>query len=77
MPALMEAYKLSSRASHVGFDWPEMEGLFAKLEEETLELREELKSVPALCLQRSIGREGNCRVGKAEGPAGTARASGR
>lgn len=43
MPALMEAYKLSSRAAHVGFDWPEMEGLFEKLAEETSELREELK----------------------------------
>src|SRR5882762_5724550 len=32
MPALMEAYKLSSRAAHVGFDSPEIEGLFAKLE---------------------------------------------
>jgi ATP diphosphatase len=48
MPALMEAYKLSSRAAHVGFDWPEIEGLFAKLEEETEELREELKAVPTL-----------------------------
>jgi nucleoside triphosphate diphosphatase len=48
MPALMEAYKLSSRAAHVGFDWPELEGLFAKLEEETVELREELKALPAL-----------------------------
>jgi ATP diphosphatase len=48
MPALMEAYKLSSRAAHVGFDWPEIEGLFAKLEEETAELREELKAVPML-----------------------------
>jgi nucleoside triphosphate diphosphatase len=46
VPALMEAYKLSSRAAHVGFDWPEIEGLFAKLEEETVELREELKAVP-------------------------------
>jgi MazG family protein len=46
MPALMEAYKLSSRAARVGFDWPEIEGLFAKLEEETTELREELKAVP-------------------------------
>jgi ATP diphosphatase len=46
MPALMEAYKLSSRASHVGFDWPEIEGLFDKLDEETLELREALKTVP-------------------------------
>jgi MazG family protein len=48
MPALMEAYKLSSRASRVGFDWPEIEGLFAKLDEETEELRQELKAVPAL-----------------------------
>jgi MazG family protein len=46
MPALLEAYKLSSRAAHVGFDWPEIEGLFAKLEEETAELREELKAAP-------------------------------
>ena len=56
MPALMEAYKLSSRAAHVGFDWPEVEGLFAKLEEETAELREELKAVPMLPLKgRSLG----------------------
>jgi MazG family protein len=46
MPALLEAHKLSSRAAHVGFDWPEIEGLFAKLEEETEELRAELKNLP-------------------------------
>lgn len=46
MPALLEAHTLSSRAAHVGFDWPEIEGLFAKLEEETVELREELKAAP-------------------------------
>jgi ATP diphosphatase len=46
MPALMEAYKLSSRAARVGFDWPEIAGLFAKLAEETAELREELKDMP-------------------------------
>jgi nucleoside triphosphate diphosphatase len=46
MPALTEAYKLSSRAARVGFDWPELEGLFEKLAEETAELREELKSAP-------------------------------
>jgi len=56
MPALMEAYKLNSRAAHVGFDWPEVEGLFAKLEEETAELREELKAAPMLPLKgRSLG----------------------
>jgi len=64
MPALMEAYKLSSRASHVGFDWTEMEGLFAKLEEETLELREELKSVPALSSKDESAGKGIAGSGK-------------
>ena len=44
MPALMEAHKLSSRAARVGFDWPEIAGLFEKLAEETAELRQELKA---------------------------------
>lgn len=47
MPALLEAHKLSSRAAHVGFDWPNVEGLFDKLREETDELREGLKEFPA------------------------------
>ena len=46
MPALLEAHKLSSRAAHVGFDWPEIGGLFEKLEEETAELQNELKRLP-------------------------------
>jgi MazG family protein len=46
MPALLEAHKLSSRAAHVGFDWPEIEGLFEKLAEETAELREALNAAP-------------------------------
>jgi nucleoside triphosphate diphosphatase len=51
MPALQEAHKISSRAAHVGFEWPEIEGLFEKLEEETRELREQIHSVPAGNLQ--------------------------
>ena len=46
IPALLEAFKLSSRAAHVGFDWPEVGGLFEKLNEETRELREELREFP-------------------------------
>jgi MazG family protein len=46
MPALLEAHKLSSRAAHVGFDWPNVEGLFDKLREETDELREQLQDFP-------------------------------
>ena len=57
MPALMEAYKLSSRAAHAGFDWEEMKGLFAKLEEETAELRAELKAAPMLdSKNRPVGK---------------------
>jgi MazG family protein len=46
MPALMEAYKLSSRAAQVGFDWPDMDGLFEKLQEETVELQQGLEKFP-------------------------------
>jgi MazG family protein len=47
MPSLLEASKLSSRAAQAGFDWPNVEGLFDKLQEETEELREHLKEFPA------------------------------
>ncbi len=47
MPALLEAHKLSSRAAHVGFDWPEIGGLFEKLEEEAAELKDELRQLPS------------------------------
>ena len=44
MPAALEAAKLGSRAAKVGFDWPDAEGLLAKLDEEIAELRAEMKS---------------------------------
>jgi nucleoside triphosphate diphosphatase len=47
MPALAEAHKLSSRAAQVGFDWPDVDGLFDKLREETAELRKHLQEFPA------------------------------
>jgi MazG family protein len=47
MPSLLEASKISSRAAQVGFDWPNVEGLFDKLHEEADELKEELKEFPA------------------------------
>ncbi|HEX8800287.1 MAG TPA: nucleoside triphosphate pyrophosphohydrolase [Terriglobales bacterium] len=46
MPALIEAYKISTRVAHVGFDWPNIQGLFDKLSEETDELRHNLKEYP-------------------------------
>ena len=47
IPALLEAFKLSSRAAHVGFDWSSIEGLFEKLNEETAELKQHLEDFPA------------------------------
>jgi nucleoside triphosphate diphosphatase len=46
LPALVEASKLGSRAQKSGFDWPDVEGIFAKLEEETKELREAIRAHP-------------------------------
>ena len=43
MPATMEAARLGSRAAKVGFDWPDANGLFDKLQEEIGELKAELK----------------------------------
>src|SRR5215813_4418100 len=46
MPAVLEANKISSKAAHVGFDWPDVQGLLEKLREETLELEEHVHQVP-------------------------------
>jgi tetrapyrrole methylase family protein/MazG family protein/ATP diphosphatase len=61
MPALLEAHKLSSRAARVGFDWPEIQGLFQKLEEEAEELKAELARLPAPLLSRAAGVAGSGR----------------
>jgi len=40
LPALHEAHQISSRVARVGFDWPGMDGVFKKLQEEVHELHE-------------------------------------
>jgi MazG family protein len=42
LPALTRAQKLSARAARVGFDWPNLADLFAKLDEEVAELQAEI-----------------------------------
>jgi MazG family protein len=38
-PALMEAHQLTTKAARVGFDWQDVDDIFAKLHEEVEELR--------------------------------------
>jgi len=38
LPGVLEAYQLTKRASHVGFDWENLAGILNKLEEEKREL---------------------------------------
>ena len=40
LPALLRAYKLQKRAARVGFDWPEIGDVLAKITEEVAELAE-------------------------------------
>ena len=40
LPALLEAHQLTRRAANVGFDWPEVNGIFEKLTEEAGELKQ-------------------------------------
>jgi ATP diphosphatase len=42
LPALLEATKLGSKAAKAGFDWPDVRGLFDKVQEEIVELETEL-----------------------------------
>jgi tetrapyrrole methylase family protein/MazG family protein len=39
LPALLRAHRLQEKASRVGFDWREIQGVFHKVEEELAELR--------------------------------------
>jgi MazG family protein len=46
LPALHRAHRLQDRAAGVGFDWPDVEGPAAKVEEELAEVRVELAAAP-------------------------------
>jgi MazG family protein len=54
LPAVLEAYQLTRRASHVGFDWEDLAGIFDKLDEERRELTS-LRPTVAPANQRGPG----------------------
>ena len=55
LPALVRANKLQKRAARVGFDWPRIEGVVEKVEEELGELRAELGAGEPARLAEEIG----------------------
>jgi MazG family protein len=55
LPALHRARRVSERAAGVGFDWPDAEGVFAKVEEEIGELREAARQGAAEQVADEIG----------------------
>jgi MazG family protein len=57
MPALLTANKLTTKAARVGFDWPNIEEIFAKLHEEVDELKEALLETSAVSDEGRIEQE--------------------
>jgi len=55
MPSLLEAHKISSRAAQIGFDWPNMEGLFDKVAEETPNFASTCRNFPLPDRARKAG----------------------
>jgi tetrapyrrole methylase family protein/MazG family protein len=53
--SLSRAYQLTERASRVGFDWPDIEGVLNKLDEEMRELREALSLRDRRKIREEIG----------------------
>lgn len=44
LPALLRAHRVGEKLAHVGFDWPDLQGVLAKVDEERAELTEALAS---------------------------------
>lgn len=60
LPALTRAIKLQNKAAKVGFDWPSLQPVFAKLKEELAELEQEIAAdaeAPSAANQAAIAEE--------------------
>ena len=55
LPALKRAQKLQKRAARVGFDWPDAEQVFAKIDEELGEVRDAISRQNADDIAEEIG----------------------
>jgi tetrapyrrole methylase family protein/MazG family protein len=55
LPALMEADKVSKKAAGLGFDWPDVDGVLAKVREEAEELANARKTQDAKHVEHELG----------------------
>lgn len=55
LPALMRAEKLQKRAAKVGFDWPNLNGVWDKLDEELTEVKEAIDTGDKAEIEDEIG----------------------
>jgi ATP diphosphatase len=55
LPSLSRAQKLQKRAARIGFDWPDADGVWAKVEEELTELREAVSSDSQADIEAELG----------------------
>ncbi|HET6453428.1 MAG TPA: nucleoside triphosphate pyrophosphohydrolase [Armatimonadota bacterium] len=55
LPALARAMEISKRAARAGFEWPSLDAVFAKLEEEVGELKDELHQRDTRRIAEEIG----------------------
>src|SRR6266851_2835186 len=55
LPATMEGFQLTRKASRIGFDWEEAGGVFEKMREETVELKKALREQDHLKMEEELG----------------------
>lgn len=55
LPSLAFAYRLTQKASELGFDWPDLSGVLKKMDEELSEFREALTRRDRLRIEEELG----------------------
>ncbi|MDE2485654.1 MAG: nucleoside triphosphate pyrophosphohydrolase [candidate division NC10 bacterium] len=55
LPGLLRAQRLQDKAARVGFDWPDISGVTAKIEEELSELKEAMRSAAPEAIEQELG----------------------
>src|SRR5258707_10515317 len=55
LPATLEGFQLTRKASRIGFDWEDASGVFEKMQEETEELKAALENRDQLRMEQELG----------------------